>query len=63
MKAQKPAPSSKATPVRRRAPLTAKRRRALIIKSALLVVVVGICVALGLWTTYLADKRLEERER
>jgi len=36
----------------------AKRRQRLVLKWSLLGVVAGICVALGLWTTYLADQRL-----
>jgi signal peptidase II len=35
------------------------KRRRLVLKWSLLVVVAGVCVALGLWTTHLAEQRLE----
>jgi signal peptidase II len=58
MKSKKPAAPGRAAPDRLAAASAAKRRRRLTIKWSLLALVTGICVALGLWTTYLAEQRL-----
>ena len=57
MKPQAPAPSRRVAPQKPPA-ASATRRRHLIIKWVLLAVIAGICVALGLWTSHLAQQRL-----
>jgi signal peptidase II len=58
MKPQKPAAREKAVSKKPSAASRRKGRRRLILKWSLVAVVAGICVGLGLWTTYLADHRL-----
>jgi signal peptidase II len=58
MKPKKPATPRRAAPDRATAVSAAKRRRRLAIKWSVLAVVTGACVALGLWTTHLAEQRL-----
>lgn len=53
MKSGKPVAPEKAA-----APSKHDRRRRAIIKWSIFAVVAGICAALGLWTTYLAEQRL-----
>ncbi len=57
MKADRSTASKNAGPPKASA-VRAQKRRRLIVKWSLLAVVVGICVGLGLWTTYLAEHRL-----
>jgi signal peptidase II len=58
MKSQKQATPRKASPDKIAAAPAAKSRQRVVIKWSLLAVVTGICVALCLWTTYLAEQRL-----
>ena len=57
MKSQGSAPARRGAPNKPPA-ASAKRRHRLIIKWALLGVIAGVCVALGLWTSHLAEQRL-----
>ena len=58
MKSKGRPPSRGVAPTKPLAAAPAKRRRRLVVKWALLAVIAGICVAVGLWTTYLAEQRL-----
>lgn len=58
MKPSQPAGSRRTEPHRQPPAAAAKRRRRLIIKWSVLAVATGACVALGLWTTHLAEQRL-----
>ena len=51
-------PDKPAAPGRAPAPSKHRGRRRTLIKWAIFAVVAGICVGLGLWTTYLAEQRL-----
>jgi signal peptidase II len=58
MKSSKQAAPRKASPGKIAAASAAKSRQRVVIKWSLLAVVTGLCVALCLWTTYLAEQRL-----